>query len=87
MVDNQHQKISGYRNLTQNEIDLMNSIKSLENDIANLWHQAMESRSFIDGRWMNIAKTKYQEATMAFVRAVARPADPFNTEPKTEREL
>lgn len=28
-MDNQHQKISGYRELTQTEIDLMNEIKAL----------------------------------------------------------
>ena len=29
MVDNQHQKIKGYRDLTQDEIDLMNEGKAL----------------------------------------------------------
>lgn len=28
-MDNQHRKISGYRELTQAEIDLMNKIKAL----------------------------------------------------------
>lgn len=28
-MDNQHQKITGYRDLTQEEIDLMNEIKAL----------------------------------------------------------
>ncbi len=29
-MDNQHKKITGYRDLTQSEIDGMNSIKALE---------------------------------------------------------
>ena len=28
-MDNQHRKITGYRELTQNEIDLMNEVKAL----------------------------------------------------------
>lgn len=31
-MDNQHKKITGYRDLTQSEIDGMNSIKALEAD-------------------------------------------------------
>lgn len=32
-MDNQHQKISGYRDLTQKEIDLMNEAKALEANV------------------------------------------------------
>ena len=36
-MDNQHKLIKGYRDLTQSEIDGMNSIKSLEVDTGNLF--------------------------------------------------
>ena len=35
-MDNQHRKISGYRELTQQEIDLMNRIKALGPEIAGV---------------------------------------------------
>lgn len=35
-MDNQHQKIKGYRDLSQKEIDLMNKIKSLGQELENI---------------------------------------------------
>lgn len=35
-MDNQHRKISGYRELSQNEIDLMNEIKAFGPQLAQL---------------------------------------------------
>ncbi len=37
LMDNQHKKITGYRDLTQSEIDGMNSIKALEADAGELF--------------------------------------------------
>lgn len=34
-MDNQHRKIAGYRELTQDDIDLMNRVKAVG---ANCWH-------------------------------------------------
>lgn len=42
-MDNQHRKISGYRDLTQEEIDLMNRAKALESEVLAL-HSEVESR-------------------------------------------
>lgn len=38
-MDNQHKKITGYRDLTQSELDGMNSIKALEADASELFKQ------------------------------------------------
>lgn len=38
-MDNQHKKITGYRDLTQSEIDGMNLIKALEADASELFKQ------------------------------------------------
>ena len=38
-MDNQHKKITGYRDLTQSEIDGMNSIQALEADAGELFKQ------------------------------------------------
>lgn len=76
-MENQHQKIKGYRDLSQSEIDAMNSIKALEADAAELFKQ-VQAIPGVDQRALAIARTELQTAFMWFVRGVARPADPFN---------
>lgn len=75
-MDNQHKKISGYRDLSQSAIDAMNSIKALERDAAELFKQVKEIDG-VDQRALALARTELQTAFMWFVRVVARPADPF----------
>ena len=75
-MDNQHKMISGYRDLSQEEIDGINEIKKAEIAIGELW----KGVTFIEGvdmRWMNIAKTHFEEGFSAFVRAVAKPEPRF----------
>lgn len=85
-MDNQHKKITGYRDLSEKEIDLMNRIKAhatatetllLEVDelrnqkgISELGHSGREE-SF---RCLRLAKTNLQQGFMWFVRAVALPS-------------
>lgn len=75
-MDNQHKKISGYRDLSQSEIDGMNSIKSLEAEVGALFQQ-IQGIQDIDGRSMALAKTNLQQGFMWFVRAIAKPSNPF----------
>lgn len=75
-MDNQHKKISGYRDLNQSEIDGMNSIKALEKDVGALWQQIQKIEG-VDQRMLSIARTEMQTAFMWFVRSIAKPADPF----------
>lgn len=75
-MDNQHKKISGYRDLSQSEIDGMNSIKSLEVDVGELFKQIGEIQG-VDQRSMALAKTNLQQGFMWFVRAIAKPSNPF----------
>lgn len=78
MVENQHQKISGYRDLTQAEIDAINTIKNAEIELGELWSQIfVDLQDDINGRWMSIAKTHFEEGFSAFVRAVAKPEERF----------
>jgi hypothetical protein len=72
MMENQHRKISGYRELNQQEIDAMNSIKEAATDIGNLVEQISQV-SGVDQRWLSIARTDLQKGFMSFVRAVAQP--------------
>jgi len=76
MVDNQHQKISGYRDLSQAEIDAMNSVKAAETDLGQLWQQIVADVT-VDKRWASIAKTHFEEGFSALVRSIAQPEPRF----------
>lgn len=76
-MENQHKKITGYRDLSQGEIDGMNSIKSLEADAGELFKQISQIEG-VDPRLLALAKTNLQQGFMWFVRAIAKPADPFS---------
>lgn len=71
-MDNQHKKITGYRDLTQDEIDAMNFVKDqgakLEVLIAKL-----KANDELDQRWVSIAETHLQQGVMAAVRSIAKP--------------
>lgn len=73
----QHKKISGYRDLTQGEIDLINVIKEAEANAAEAW-KVVAAQDEIDGRWLAIARTHIQEGFTALVRAISQPVDPFD---------
>lgn len=73
-MDDQHRKITGYRDLTQEEIDLINLIKdhavAVEALITKLQSVPI---GIIDHRWVAIGKTDLQTGFMALTRAVAQP--------------
>jgi len=84
-MDNQHQKIKGYRDLSQEEIDLMNQVKEKGAELSALVDEldkltelqvaqgnlnAIESEA---RRWVSIGKTHLQIGLMALTRSVAQP--------------
>lgn len=70
-MENQHKKITGYRDLSQEEIDMMNRIKSLEAEYNGIID---ELRSMpVDQRQVAIAATDGESAFMRAVRSVAQP--------------
>ncbi|MFZ2100357.1 MAG: hypothetical protein WAU86_07320 [Oricola sp.] len=71
-MDNQHRKISGYRDLNQAEIDLMNQIKAKGREIGELV-EALKASDWTDARWVAIGATDIQQGLMALTRAVAKP--------------
>jgi hypothetical protein len=71
-MENQHQKIKGYRDLTQQEIDLMNGIKEKGVELGELIAILRETPE-LDQRWVSIGQTDLQTGLMALIRAVARP--------------
>ncbi len=73
LMDNQHRKIEGYRELTQAEIDTMNYIKNMAKQVGGLVEDLERDDILPDPRWLAIGKTHLQEGFMALTRAVAKP--------------
>ena len=74
-MDNQHKKISGYRDLSQEEIDLMNEIKAKGRDMGELIERIgqLAGDKAPDRRWLAIGQTDIQKGLMSVTRAVAKP--------------
>ena len=71
-MENQHRKIKGYRELSQDEIDLMNRIKEKSAEVGALFDD-LQSLDSVDKRWASIGKTQLQQGFMALTRSVAKP--------------
>lgn len=71
-MDNQHRHITGYRELTPEEIELMNRVKGIADDIGHLVDQ-LQARAGLDQRWVALGKTHLQQGFMALVRGIAQP--------------
>lgn len=71
-MENQHRKISNYRELTQDEIDSMNAIKAWEQNAMRLIGNLGKIPG-IDQRRLSLAKTNIEQGCMWAVKAVARP--------------
>lgn len=80
-MDNQHRHIKGYRELSREEIDLMNAIKAHAEHTRELCERVgllmPAAQNIIDReeclRWQCIARDHLQQGYMALTRAVARP--------------
>lgn len=71
-MDNQHKQIKGYRDLSQEEIDLMNEAKSLAVQVGELVAK-IQATPLTDKRWASIGQTDLQKGFMSLIRAVAQP--------------
>lgn len=71
-MDNQHRKITGYRELGAEEIALMNEVKAMGAQLGQLIEKLKENPD-VDKRWLSIAKTDLQQGIMAAVRSIAKP--------------
>jgi len=80
-MKNQHQLIKGYRDLTAEEIALMNEIKRHAEEVGALceklktiqYRTGTADNGKVDGRWLAIGQTHLQEGFMALARSVANP--------------
>ena len=71
-MDNQHEQIKGYRDLSQEEIDLMNEAKSLAVQVGDLVAK-IQANPLTDKRWTSIGQTYLQKGFMSLISAVAQP--------------
>ena len=88
-MDNQHKQIKGYRDLSQEEINLMNKIKALAEQVGELVEE-LEQKTHSDYsgddireegeeclveamKWVADGKKDLQLGFMQLVRAVAKP--------------
>ncbi len=71
-MENQHKLITGYRDLTQEEIDAMNEVKRVGKIVGRLVKKTRATPN-VDGRWCSIGETHLQQGLMALARAVAKP--------------
>ena len=71
-MDNQHKKIKGYRDLSQEEINLMNEAKELAEKCGELVTK-MYKNPATDKRWIAIGQTDLQKGFMSIIRGVAQP--------------
>ena len=71
-MENQHQKIKGYRDLTQEEIDLMNEVKGKGAELGALIEK-LDNMPEIDKNWLVTGKISIQQGLMAVTRAITKP--------------
>ncbi|MFA5589800.1 MAG: hypothetical protein WDA70_03655 [Lysobacteraceae bacterium] len=71
-MENQHRKISGYRELDAAQIDLINAIKEQGNALG-LAVEAVDAMPDVDRRAVALAKTHLQTGLMWLVRGITKP--------------
>lgn len=71
-MDNQHQHIKGYRDLTPEEIASMNEGKALAEQVGE-WIAKLRANPSVDQRWVSIGATELQQGFMAAIRSIAKP--------------
>jgi hypothetical protein len=73
MMENQHRQITGYRELDEDEIALMNKIKGIGLVVEAIIEE-LRATEGIDQRWVAIGVTQLQQGLMALTRGVAQPS-------------
>lgn len=71
-MKDQHEKIKGYRDLSQQEIDLMNEGKSLAEQVG-IYIDKLQALDSTDKRWVATGKTDLQKGFMSAIRSIAQP--------------
>lgn len=70
-MENQHRQITGYRELNEHEIVMMNGVKKLAEQVGLLCDLLKDTQ--VDQRWLAVAVTDLQKGFMALTRSIAKP--------------
>ena len=71
-MKDQHTKIKGYRDLTQEEIDLMNEVKAKGEELGDLIAK-LRALPSNDSQWIDVGELQLKQGVMSLVRSVAQP--------------
>ena len=71
-MDNQHRRIVGDRDLTEEEINLVNEVKHASDMVGHLVAK-IDRQGNADPRWLAIARTDLQKSFMFLVRSITKP--------------
>ena len=71
-MKDQRTEITGYRDLSQEEIDLMNEAKNLSVKVGDLVDK-LQAMDDLDQRWVATGKTDLQKGFMSIIRGIAQP--------------
>lgn len=66
------EKITGYRELSEKEINLINEFKAKAEEVGQLVKQ-LKITEGLDQRWVAIGSTQIQQGFMAVIRGIAQP--------------
>lgn len=72
-MDNQHKAIKGCRDLSAEEIALMNEVKELAETVGQLVAKLRACPASLDQRWIATGATDLQKGFMSMVRGIAQP--------------
>lgn len=72
-MENQHRKVAGYRELTQEDIQRVNELKATEFLLLERLETIKTDFPDYDGRWLAIARTHIEQGFMAAIRSITRP--------------
>lgn len=71
-MKDQHTLIKGYRDLSAEEIALMNEVKTKAAQVGELMEK-LRARRELDQRWISIGTTDLQKGFMCVIRGIAQP--------------
>lgn len=71
-MQDQHKHIKGYRDLSKDEIELINYAKGLAAEVGTLCDK-LDTLEGLDKRWLAIGKTDLQKGFMSLIRGIAQP--------------
>jgi len=72
LANNNGKNIKGYRDLSQEEIDMMNEAKEIAEAVGNLCDKLSKNEK-MDQRWIKIGTTDLQKGFMSLIRGIAQP--------------